>query len=227
MFLVSDNDNRIYIKRKTYINLYKNGINNRLKKLENEYLLDHVDIKKKDIVIDVGACVGEVSMILSQKYNCKVFSFEPEESEFSCMLNNINRDNFEAHNIPLWNEEKEILFYAANELHDSSCFETEDFTHTIKKKTSTLNRIFSNLLNQNLFIKLLKLEAEGAEPEILEGGNKILSKIKYIVVDVGAERGLKYDTTLVQTINFLRDKNFELIKFGTPRLMCLFKNKLL
>ncbi len=227
MFLISDADNRIFVKRKTYINLYCNGINSRLKKLENEYLLEHVELQEKDIVIDVGACVGEVSMILSQKYNCKIFSFEPEDSEFNCMLKNVSNNSFKGYNLPLWNEEKEILFYAANELHDSSCFETEDYTHIIKKKTSTLNEIFSNLLKENSFIKLLKLEAEGAEPEILEGADGILTKIKYIVVDVGAERGLKYDTTLVQTINFLRNKNFELIKFGTPRLMCLFKNKLI
>ena len=33
-------------------------------------------------------------------------------------------------------------------------------------------------------VKLLKLEAEGFEPEILQGSNKVLNKIEYIGVDV-------------------------------------------
>ena len=74
-------------------------------------------------------------------------------------------------------------------------------------------------------IKLLKLEAEGAEPEILQGANLILPNIEYVVVDVGAERRLKYETTLVNTVNFLIKNNFDLVKLGVPRLMCLFKNK--
>ena len=82
------------------------------------------------------------------------------------------------------------------------------------------------MLNENKQIKFLKLEAEGAEPEILLGAKQILHKINYIAVDVGAERGLKYETTLVETVNYLKNNNFELIKLGTPRLMCLFKNKL-
>tara|TARA_B100001559_G_C16500862_1_gene623251 strand:+ start:2082 stop:2978 length:897 start_codon:yes stop_codon:yes gene_type:complete len=227
MFLIKDNKNQIFVKRKTYINLYANGIQERLDKLENQYLLREINLKEKDIAIDVGACVGEVSMILSQKYKCKIFSFEPEESEFNCMLKNVNKENMFSYNLPLWNEEKEIDFYAANDLHDSSCFETEDYTHIIKKKTTTINKMFSKLVDEDKFIKLLKLEAEGAEPEILYGAEKVLPKIEYIIVDVGAERGLKYDTTLVEVVNFLQKNNFELIKLGTPRLMCVFKNKLI
>ena len=225
IYKVEDNFDKIYVKRKTYINLYAGGIQNRLKKLEKEYLLENILLENEDIVIDVGACVGEVSMILGEKYKCKIFSFEPEEDEYKCMLKNINNKNFQSYNLPLWNEIKEISFYSANELHDSSCFETEDYTHEIKKKTSTLNEIFKELLTNQKKIKLLKLEAEGAEPEILKGADKILPIIKYISADVGAERGLKYETTIVDTIKFLETNNFELIKVGTPRLVCLFKNK--
>ena len=226
IFLIRDNKNQIFVKRRTYINLYTNGIQERLDKLENEYLLKEVNLKEEDIVIDVGACVGEVSMIISQKYKCKIFSFEPEENEFYCMLKNVNKENMFGYNLPLWNEEKEIDFYASNDLHDSSCFETEDYNYIIKKKTSTIKKMFSKLIDEGKFIKLLKLEAEGAEPEILYGAEKVLPKIEYIIVDVGAERGLKYETTLVEVVNFLQKNNFELIKLGTPRLMCVFKNRL-
>ena len=88
-----------------------------------------------------------------------------------------------------------------------------------------MNNLVKNNIGQNVKIKLLKLEAEGAEPEILLGGLKVLPQITYISADVGPERGLSYDTTLVQTVNILKDHGFELIKMGHPRIVCLFKNK--
>lgn len=221
IYQITDDQNQIYVKRKTYINLYSNGIKHRLDKLDKEYLLENIQLNDNDLVVDVGACIGEVSMIFEKKYKCKIISFEPEEDEYNCMKKNVTSPNFQAYNLPLWNEEKEISFYAANELHDSSCFETENYTHITKKKTSTLN----NLLINEKEIKLLKVEAEGAEPEILQGANKILNKVKFITVDVGAEKGLNYETTIVDTIKFLEQNNFQLIQFGTPRLVCLFKNK--
>ena len=126
-------------------------------------------------------------------------------------------------NNPLWKEEKQITFYSANEELDSSCFETEDYTHVTEKKTVTLSSIIQGLNGQR--VKLLKLEAEGAEPEILMGGLDVLNQVDYICVDVGPERGLSYETTLVDTVNTLTNHGFEFIKMGHPRLICWFKNK--
>ena len=106
---------------------------------------------------------------------------------------------------------------------DSSCFETEGYTHVLKKKSKTLSSIINSYNGRR--IKLLKLEAEGAEPEILMGGLSSLNFVDYITVDVGPERGLSYETTLVSTVNILIDCGFDLIKMGHPRLICLFKNQ--
>ena len=224
-YKISDNRRDIIIKHKTYIPLYSEGISQRLEKLKNEYLFEHFQLDKDDEVIDVGACVGEVAVILNDEYNCRVHCFEPEESEFNCLIKNTNSAFTKSYNIPLWKEKKEISFYSSNESHDLSCFETEDYSNITKKKADTLNNIFFDFIKNEIPIKLLKLEAEGAEPEILEGANLLLPYIKYIVADVGAEKGLKFETTLVNTINYLNKNNFELIEFGSPRLMCLFKNK--
>ena len=45
-------------------------------------------------------------------------------------------------------------------------------------------------------IKLLKIEAEGNEPEVLQGSKKFLKLIKFIAIDGGPERGLKKETTI-------------------------------
>jgi hypothetical protein len=73
-------------------------------------------------------------------------------------------------------------------------------------------------------IRLLKLEAEGAEPEILVGAESVLSRIDYIAADLGPERGLKQEQTATPVINFLLARGFELIDMKFDRVTCLFRN---
>ena len=74
-------------------------------------------------------------------------------------------------------------------------------------------------------IKCLKLEAEGAEPEIIEGLGSKLSLVEYITADLGPERGVNEESTLVPVTNLLLNKGFELVEVQYPRICALFKNK--
>lgn len=74
-------------------------------------------------------------------------------------------------------------------------------------------------------IKLLKLEAEGAEPEVLEGCGDLLQQIEYITADLGPERGVSQESTLVPVVNYLLAHNFELLEVGHTRIVGLFRNK--
>ena len=97
-----------------------------------------------DVALDIGANVGEVSLILSRDFGCSTYSVEPEEVEFKCLKLNLEGHNSTFLNNPMWKEETQIPFYSANEELDSSCFETEDYTHIIQKKTVTLSETSSN-----------------------------------------------------------------------------------
>ena len=59
---------------------------------------------------------------------------------------------------------------------------------------------------------MLKLEAEGAEPEVLEGAISVLNSIDYVSADVGPERGIHEQETRDTVVNFLEAHGFELIK---------------
>jgi len=63
-------------------------------------------------------------------------------------------------------------------------------------------------------IKLLKIEAEGFEPEILNGSSNCLSKIEYIAIDGGAERGERAETTIEFASNYLITNGFEMISLN-------------
>ena len=74
-------------------------------------------------------------------------------------------------------------------------------------------------------VKLLKLEAEGAEPEILLGAGDALKQVEYISADLGPERGLSQETTAATVINFLLARDFRLVDVFAERLVFLFKNQ--
>ena len=74
-------------------------------------------------------------------------------------------------------------------------------------------------------MKLLKLEAEGAEPEVIKGALNLLKNIEYIAADLGPERGLKQESTLKEVVNILLENNFKIVDFKYPRICLLFRNK--
>jgi hypothetical protein len=59
-------------------------------------------------------------------------------------------------------------------------------------------------------IALLKLEAEGAEPEILQGAQKTLENTVAIAADLGPERGIDELRTFDDSFEYLTSVGFKL-----------------
>ena len=67
-------------------------------------------------------------------------------------------------------------------------------------------------------IKLLKVDAEGFEPEVLNGSVLTLKKTEYVSIDFEQKED-KSDTTVVQVNEFLYENNFSLCGFSQHRLV--------
>jgi hypothetical protein len=76
-------------------------------------------------------------------------------------------------------------------------------------------------------VKLLKLEAEGGEPEILEGLGERLADVHFITADLGYERGTLEESTLVPVVNFLLKRGFSIRAISHDRIVALFENNLM
>ena len=135
----------------------------------------------------------------------------------------MNHPDSEILNLGLWNEKDKLDFYVKSDTADSSLFQIEDY---IDIETINVDRL-DNIINYEKYqlIKLLKIDAEGAEPEILMGASKLLNKIKYITVDVGPERGLLQESTDKETTEFLLNNDFTLLYENRERQTILFENK--
>ncbi|MGC6479563.1 MAG: FkbM family methyltransferase [Flavobacteriaceae bacterium] len=212
----SQDGNILEITRINRLKKLKNGVNNRLIELQREYLTSNIELDKSELVIDIGANIGEFGKYWMEK-GFKVISFEPDPIEFKALK--LNLSDSECYNIGLWDKASELKFYSKNASGDSSFFKTNSYDRTIKLSVFPLD--YFKINNE---IGLLKIEAEGAEPEILKGAEKTLAKTKYVTVDVGMERGINAESTLVEVSNILYDNNFKLVNFNPKRLVLLFKS---
>lgn len=112
-------------------------------------------------------------------------------------------------------------FFQSSSNADSSFIEPERYTDRLYVKISRLDSL---ALPESDF-RVLKLEAEGAEPEVLEGLGNEPYTFKYIFAELGFERGLAQESTLTPVTNFLLSKNFEIVSNSRKRLALCFKNK--
>ena len=182
------------------------------------YLIKNLEFKDDDIVIDIGANNGDFYLCFDKKI--KYYAYEPSPVVFSNLEYNIKNQNL--YNLGVSNSEgNEIDFYLSDEFGDSSILPINNYTKKITIETTTLDKEINKIQEK---IKLIKVEAEGFEPEILQGLKKYLNYVEYITIDCGFERGIKQESTIAECSNYLIKNNFKMINFVAPRIVALFKN---
>ena len=208
------------------LNTYSYGIKERAETLAATYNLNKIKFSDNDVVIDCGANYGDLyAWTLINNIKINYISFEPSPKDYKCIqLNCVGQKN---NNIALSNKTEITDFYLKTKSGDSSIIEPAGgFTEKIKIETITLeDYVLKNNINK---IKFFKLEAEGFEPEILNGSKAVLKKIEYIGVDGSPERGLNSESTIDYAIKFLKENNFEVISsnINNNYAKALFKNKI-
>jgi FkbM family methyltransferase len=219
---------KITISQPSRVRLYRHGIAPRLQTLLDEYLISDLTFRAGDLVVDCGANIGEVSMALQQKSAIYSICIEPETKDAQALRMNLDPQRTSVFEVLLWHENRLIDFYQKNLTGDSSVFQVGTDTTVIQKRAMTLSSILATHpeFQKRGRVKLLKLEAEGAEPEVLQGALPILNNIEYIAVDCGPERitnGHK-ETTVIPVMQLLTNHGFIPIKFNRKRIVFLFKN---
>ena len=204
---------------------YAMGVQERIDKLLREYCVDQITDLTEGVYLDIGSNIGEFSMGISSKFpGARFIRFEPSESECLASKRNLQDCKDTLFQVLLWKEESELDFYPGNETGDSSIFPTGNMKKLVRIQTKTLDSVMGQIpIN---VIELLKLEAEGAEPEILLGGRETLEKTRYVVADLGPERGINLEETFDASNLILKQYGFELIgRYELGRKCHLFRNK--
>jgi FkbM family methyltransferase len=210
-----------FADQKRGFDIYRFGLKKRLLEVGKSYFVNLVDFRPGDLVIDCGANYGDLfSYLKKQGIDVSYIAFEPGPEEFSVLKKNVNSGKiFET---ALSNREGTSRFFLNSSSADSSLIEPVASSGHIDVVVSTLTKVFSDLELQGC--RLLKLEAEGFEPEILEGARQVINKIDYITFDGGPERGIHQEKTFSDVSNFLFTEGFIMIDIYGPQYRALFRN---
>ncbi len=225
-FICDNSKTHFFANRERGFSLYYQGLRSRINQLKDSYNLAHIKFKKDDLVIDCGANYGDLWLFLKDKINSNNYiSFEPGINEFKSLIS--NAPNSQNINEGLGDSDKFLDFFVNEKDADSSVIKPIKFESIKTIKVSRLDDFIDEKKIDK--IKLLKIEAEGFEPEILKGCEKNINKFSYIAIDGGNERGENLEETMTKQLNFLMSKGFQIkeinLKWGRALLYNLKDQK--
>ena len=163
------------------------------KYLAKNYKVDNLkDIKN---IVEVGPNIGELSLWLINNYfPRKILLIDGDPLALSCLKHNMMYSNkFSEYKIYegfVSNKRGQFDAFLDSNHASTSLYPPKD-NDSLKKISITCRRgdeIIKDYFGEEQ-IDLLKIEAEGFEPEVLIGFNTLFKKVKYISVDCGPERG--------------------------------------
>ena len=141
-----------------------------------KHLHAHIDIPD-GIFIDVGAHIGKYSIKVARNPKVKVIALEPEKFNFSLLKKNValnGLSNIFPINKGAYSATGKIPFYISGPgegMH--SVIPQEDAWKEASIEVETLDNIVNRLPVREP-IRLIKIDTEGAESEVLKGAEKIL-----------------------------------------------------
>ena len=189
--MVFINQNIIYFLKKiklynfckyVYKKYFENIFNLELEKNEN-YIISKYVKKGKGIIIDIGAHKGDKTKVFLKFFpKDEYYLFEPFENYYQILIKKFNKKkNINILKKAASSENKKQNFYYSENPKNSESFSLNTGSHLEKKTTTDVISLDSFFVNKN-DIKLIKIDAEGLEPQIIEGGRKIIQKYSPILL---------------------------------------------
>lgn len=188
----------------------------------DHYNLDDFNLRDMDVVIDIGAHIGLISMYIAKKYpGVMVFAYEPHPINYKNLVHNleINRIyNVSTFNLAVTSDGRDLKMIcntsdnsggATGNLWDMKLPNHDLF----EAKSTTLDDIF--LKNNIDECKLLKIDCEGSEHEIIMNAGS-LCKIDKVIGEIHinnwlVKKGYTINKTYNKLLEFITKEDINLI----------------
>lgn len=185
--------------------------------------IDSFDNRKEIIFWDIGANIGLYSIYAALKYNnCKVISFEPSTSNLRTLSRNISINKLEnkirIFTNPLTNKSDKFLQMNEGNFVEGGALNVfgENYDFEGKKFSSSMNYyVLGKSINSIIENKILdipshiKIDVDGIEHLILEGGNKYLNHPHLLSLSV--EINENFTEQYQRVLKIMNDYNFKFL----------------
>lgn len=180
------------------------------------------NIKKEDIVLDVGANVGDVSMMASKIVSEKgyIYGFEPDPTNFLRLNKNLSLNNFQ--NIDVINKgigDKKGRF-SLSIIDDRN----RGMNKIVKTQsgTNTINEIdvirLDDFVNERGLKKIdvIKIDVEGFEMNVLKGAEAIIKKYQPILfIEIDDNHLKEQNTSAKELVSLVKSLGYNITNAET------------
>lgn len=143
------------------------------------------EVKKGDVVLDIGANIGYYTLIAAKLVgeNGKVFAFEPDPTNFAILKKNVELNGYK--NVVLVQKAvsnktgKLKLYLSEDNLADHQIYDSHEDRQSIEIEATRLDDYFKNY---NGKIDVIKMDIEGAEGGAIQGMYSLLQKNKNVKI---------------------------------------------
>ena len=184
MHWVSDGVERIAVLPPRAFRFFHRGIASRRHYLVNKYLQRLVSRPVAGAtVINLGANIGEVAMTMAE-YGAHVLAIEPDPNVVPLLCANTRGRSIDVIANAAWNADGPLKLYLNSDHADTSAFNVSEQPITVEAR-----RIDTLVAERGIGrVHLLIGDAEGAEPEVLQGARQTLRSTEYVSLRASAER---------------------------------------
>lgn len=189
----------------------------------NKYDIKKLVSKDNPLVLDIGCYNGKDSAELSDVLQCNVHCFEPDPLSQDMFRSEHDRNfHLKLYPFALCNEDGEIDFYQSNHPQSNSIHEPREhlnifpavkFDEVTKVKCMKLDTWWTEYLrthnHEREVIDFIWADVNGAERDLILGGQQALSVTRYLYIEVSKKELYKGQ----QHYNFLNDllPNFKMM----------------
>lgn len=183
-------------------------------------------IKEEDIVIDVGANIGEFSLIAAKKVGPKgtVISIEPLKQATNWLKKNFELNNFSNYEIiekAVGNQVGEMTLYKKSESSEVGILDPQITEKRLLVDGTILVDTIDNIISsRNIrIVDMLKIDVEGFEYEVLCGCKESFKekKIKKIICEIHLSYLKKKGVNEETIYSFLKQNGFSFEFIGTDK----------
>ena len=157
--------------------------------LDDDYKLQRIDFRPGDVVVDIGANIGIVALYLAKKHpGLRIIAIEPVPTTFSHLRENVRANgvnNITALNCAVTRDGRDLQMIVnpghsgGSTGHLRNMRQPGHYNLTVKSRT--LDGIFDEYVPGRC--RLLKIDCEGAEYEILTGA-RCLQSVDHLGIEI-------------------------------------------
>jgi len=217
---VKDIKGQIFYFQDSITSTSVDSISDELNSKREEYNYDNINFKEGDVVIDIGGNVGMVSIYLAKKFPfLKIYAFEPVKEDYENFLQNMKLNNIPNETITV---ENKAVTCDGRAVNMNINLQNKGGSFVLRDPNGNLNDFknikFDNLETNNISInsikleeickkygikkiKLLKIDCEGSEYEILYNLSK---EVFSNILTIRGEFHSKNDKKIIELEEYCR-----------------------